>query len=113
DDIDIPVEECPCCCSNDEGLTWFSCDEFSNPLDGDPANCAVLNEPEWFWSTEYNMICRYNPDDASELICSQEKTDEYLASPATPTAPEWEPPVAVDPDDEWWATITELPNTGT
>src|SRR5690606_26388439 len=73
DAVGIPVEDCPCCCSNDDGLTWFSCDALGNPLDGDPANCSV-----------------------------------HDVADGTPIAE----PVAVDPDDEWWMTIEELPNTG-
>lgn len=29
--VTIPVEPCPCECSNDEGATWFICNEMGEP----------------------------------------------------------------------------------
>jgi hypothetical protein len=30
-EVTIPVEPCPCQCSNDDGVTWFECDEAGEP----------------------------------------------------------------------------------
>ena len=67
DEVEIPVEDCPCCCSDDEGVTYYSCDEAGVPLDGDPANCASLNG-----------------------------TPEAEASPEPEETPEWTDPVPVE-----------------
>jgi hypothetical protein len=50
DEVGIPVEPCPCCCS-DDGITWYSCDEAGVALPGDPAGCAAPEpEPEYvYW----------------------------------------------------------------
>jgi len=45
DEVDIPVEPCPCCCS-DDGVNFYSCDESGNFLEGDPANCAPDEESQ-------------------------------------------------------------------
>ena len=45
DEVDIPVEDCPCCCS-DDGTLWYSCDESGAELPGDPAGCAYVPEPD-------------------------------------------------------------------
>jgi hypothetical protein len=38
DEVGIPVEPCPCCCS-DDGISFYSCDEAGVALPGDPAGC--------------------------------------------------------------------------
>jgi hypothetical protein len=44
DEVGIPVEPCPCCCT-DDGISFYSCDEAGVALPGDPAGCAAP-EPE-------------------------------------------------------------------
>jgi hypothetical protein len=44
DEVGIPVEPCPCCCT-DDGISFYSCDEAGVALSGDPAGCAAP-EPE-------------------------------------------------------------------
>jgi hypothetical protein len=57
DEIGIPVEPCPCCCT-DDGISFYSCDEAGNPLPDDPAHCydwdqeieeALSKEPEYIY----------------------------------------------------------------
>jgi hypothetical protein len=50
DEVGIPVEPCPCCCT-DDGISFYSCDEAGLPLPGDPANCGEPEpEPEYvYW----------------------------------------------------------------
>jgi hypothetical protein len=94
-EVTIPVEPCPCQCSNDDGVTWFECDEAGEPY-------PLFPEEEWDDG--------YGPDDPSPFpervlqadgatYCTEFKGQVYdcvTFSNALPTM-----------------DVTTLPNTGT
>jgi hypothetical protein len=51
DEVTIPVEPCPCQCSNDDGVTWFECDEAGEPYPLFPevieTGVIDLTPPSW------------------------------------------------------------------
>jgi hypothetical protein len=73
DEVGIPVEPCPCCCT-DDGITWYSCDEAGVALPGDPAGCetvvtggAVPSDFEWY-SDEPLPVDGKTDNDVSQII---------------------------------------------
>lgn len=83
DDLGIPVEPCPCCCSDDNGVTFYSCDDYGAPLPGDPADCGTV-------------------------IVEDDCEDSVESDPAVPG-----PAVDELPFQEPYPQITHLPSTGT
>jgi len=87
-DVGIPVEDCPCCCTADEGVTWYSCDDWGNPLEGDPAGCeALLPEeeeptPEDDWTDDDD----WTPAEEPERVPVDWSAVEL---PNTGSGPEW------------------------
>jgi hypothetical protein len=77
DGIGIPVEPCPCCCT-DDGITFYSCDEAGVALPGDPANCydwdqdieeALSKEEGYPWDSDEPLPVDGKTDnDVSQVV---------------------------------------------
>jgi hypothetical protein len=75
-EVTLPVEPCPCQCSNDDGVTWFECDEA-----GEPWETGSTEEP-------VNEI-PVNADDIPVTTDDWEPGDELVVTtlPNTGTGP--------------------------
>jgi hypothetical protein len=71
DEVGIPVEPCPCCCT-DDGISFYSCDEAGVALPGDPANCAAPEpepEPEPLQDSDEPLpVDRSTDNDVSQVV---------------------------------------------
>jgi hypothetical protein len=110
DEVTIPVEPCPCQCSNDDGVTWFECDEAGEPY-------PLFPEEEWDDG--------YGPDDPSPFpervlqadgatYCTEFQGQVYDCVTFANGMPVIETGV-IDLTPPSWDTVpvTTLPNTGT
>jgi hypothetical protein len=69
DEVGIPVEPCPCCCS-DDGISFYSCDEAGVALPGDPAHCE-----EYVVETKPELV----PQDSDEPLPVDRSTDNDVS----------------------------------
>jgi hypothetical protein len=76
DEVGIPVEPCPCCCTDDGGVTFYSCDEAGLALPGDPANCEAGYDSDGNIVWEAPFIY---PQDSDEPLPVDGKTDNDVS----------------------------------
>jgi hypothetical protein len=78
DEVGIPVEPCPCCCT-DDGITWYSCDEAGVALPGDPAGCDALNMPPLTVTSDKTRYIVTVPQDSDEPLPVDGATDNDVS----------------------------------
>jgi hypothetical protein len=100
DEVGIPVEPCPCCCT-DDGFNWYSCDEAGVALPGDPAGCEAPEpepepEPEPLPDSDEPLPVDGSTDnDVSQVIQLPATGSGSSLAPAWATWSQWMPDIDV------------------